>query len=118
MKKAQKQYYKKVAKYKSNRNWQSSRRNDIEAVNQLFGGNKLEIKQKMLEALGLLRQADHALDKVCEYLTILPRTCEPLGPLIPRKSVCVCVYVLTTGSEGLPYYAVPTARLIHPPQCL
>ncbi len=30
----------------------------------------------------------------------------------------VCVCVLTTGSEGLPYYAFPTTRLIRPPQCL
>jgi hypothetical protein len=33
-------------------------------------------------------------------------------------NVRVCVCVLTTGSEGLPYYAVPTARLIQPPQRL
>jgi hypothetical protein len=39
----------------------------VEAVTQLFGANKVEIKQKMLEALRLLRQADHALDKVLEY---------------------------------------------------
>ncbi len=38
----------------------------MEAVNQLFGANKVEIKQKMLEALRLLRQADHALSDVCE----------------------------------------------------
>ncbi len=30
----------------------------------------------------------------------------------------MCVCVLTAGSEGLPYYAVPAARLIHPPQHL
>ncbi len=30
--------------------------------------NKVEIKQKSLEALRLLRQADHALDKICKYL--------------------------------------------------
>ncbi len=39
----------------------------MDAVNQLFGANKVEIKQKMLEALRLLRQADHALNKVCKY---------------------------------------------------
>jgi hypothetical protein len=39
----------------------------MEAVDQLFGANKVEIKQKMLEALRLLRQADHALDKVRKY---------------------------------------------------
>jgi hypothetical protein len=66
-KKAQKQYCKKVAKYISNRNWQSSRRNDLEAANQLFGAKDVEIKQKTLEALRLLRQADLALDKVCKY---------------------------------------------------
>jgi hypothetical protein len=41
----------------------------VEAVNQVFGANKVEIKQKTLEALRLLRQADHALDKICKYLT-------------------------------------------------
>ncbi len=39
----------------------------MEAVNQLFGAN-VEIKQRMLEALRFLRQADHALDEVCKYL--------------------------------------------------
>ncbi len=66
-KKAQKQYYKKVAKYKSNMNWKGSRLNDMEAVDQLFGAIEVEIKQKMLKTLRLLRQADHALDKVCKY---------------------------------------------------
>ncbi len=72
-KKAQKQYCKKVAKYKSNVNWKGSRRNDVEAVDQLFGANKVEIKQKMLEALRLLRQADHALNKVREYFDNLTK---------------------------------------------
>ncbi len=40
----------------------------MEAVNQVFGASKVEIKQKSLEALRLLRQADHALDKIHEYL--------------------------------------------------
>jgi hypothetical protein len=65
-KNTQKQQHKKVARYTCNRNWQSSRRNDVEAVNQLFGANEVEIKQKMLEALRLLRQADHALHNVCK----------------------------------------------------
>ncbi len=65
---AQKQQHKKVASNKCNRNWQGSRRNDVEAVHQVFGANKVEIKQKSMEALRLLRQADHALDKICEYL--------------------------------------------------
>ncbi len=66
-KKAQKQYCMKVSKYKSNVNWKGSRCNDMDAINQLFGANKVEIKQKMLEALRLLRQADYALDEVCKY---------------------------------------------------
>jgi hypothetical protein len=41
----------------------------VEAVDQVSGANKVEIKQKTLEALRLLRQADHALDKICKYLT-------------------------------------------------
>ncbi len=72
-KKAQKQYCKKVAKYKSNMKRKGSRHNDMEAVNQLFGANEVEIKQKMLEALRLLRQADHAVNKVCEYFDNLTK---------------------------------------------
>ncbi len=45
----------------------------MEAVNQLFGANKVEIKQKMPEALRLLRQAEHALDKVHEYFDNLSK---------------------------------------------
>jgi hypothetical protein len=36
----------------------------MEAVNQVFGANEVEIKQKSLEAFRLLMQADHALDKI------------------------------------------------------
>jgi hypothetical protein len=64
----QKQQHKKVAKNKHTRNWQGSRCNDVEAVIQVFGVNKVEIKQKTLEALRLLRQADHTLDKIHKYL--------------------------------------------------
>jgi hypothetical protein len=67
-KSTQKQQHKKVARNNRKRNWQGSRRNDVEAVNQVFGVNKVEIKQKTLEALGLLRQADHALDEIYKYL--------------------------------------------------
>jgi hypothetical protein len=45
----------------------------MEAVNQLFGANKVEIKQKTLEACRLLRQADHALDEVCKYFRDLTK---------------------------------------------
>ena len=86
LKNTQKQQHKKVKRNKRNRNLQSSRHNDVEAVNQLFGANKVEIKQKMLEALRLLRQADNALNKFANTSMILPRTCEPQGPLIPRES--------------------------------
>ncbi len=72
-KNTQKQQHKKVTRNKRNRNWQSSRLNDVEAVNQLFGAYKAEIKQKTLEALRLLRQADHALDKVCKYFDNLTK---------------------------------------------
>ncbi len=40
----------------------------MEAVNQVIKANKVEIKQKTLEALRFLRQADHALDKIHKYL--------------------------------------------------
>ncbi len=66
--KAQKQHYKKVAKYKSNVNWQDSRCNDVEAIDQVFGANEVEIKQKSMEALRLFRQADQALDKIGEFI--------------------------------------------------
>ncbi len=72
-KNTQKQQHKKAARNKRNRNWQSSRRNDVEAVNQLFGANEAEIKQKTLEALRLLRQADHVLNKVCKYFNNLTK---------------------------------------------
>jgi hypothetical protein len=68
-KNVRKQQHKKVARDKHNRNWQGSRRNDMEAVNQMFGVNKVVIEQKSQLALRLLRQADHTLDKICKYLT-------------------------------------------------
>jgi hypothetical protein len=40
----------------------------MEAINQIFGKNKVEIKRKSLEALRLLRQADQALDKICKFI--------------------------------------------------
>ena len=64
------QHYKKVTKYKSNTNLQGSRYNDVEADNQVFDGNDVEIKQKSLEAIRLLRQADQALDKICKFITV------------------------------------------------
>ena len=64
----QKQQHKKVARNKRNRNWQGSRHNVVEAVDQVFGANEVEIKQKTLKALRLLRQADHALVEICKYL--------------------------------------------------
>jgi hypothetical protein len=45
----------------------------MEAVDQLFGVKKVEIKQKTLEALRLLRQADRACNKVCEYFDDLTK---------------------------------------------
>jgi hypothetical protein len=62
--KAQKQHYKKVAKHKSNMNWQGNRRNDVEAVNQVFDDNEKEIKQKSLEALRLFRQHGQTLGEI------------------------------------------------------
>ena len=72
-KNAQKQQHMKVARNKLNRNWHSSRCNGVETVNQLFGAHEVEIKQRKLEALRLLRQADHALDKVCKYFDDLTK---------------------------------------------
>jgi hypothetical protein len=66
--KTQKQGYKKVAENKCNTNWQGNRCNDVEAVNQGFGANEVEIKQKSLETLRLLRQADQALDEIYKFI--------------------------------------------------
>jgi hypothetical protein len=68
-----KQQHKKATRNKRNRNWQSCRHNDTEAVDQLFGANNVEIKQKTLEALRLLRQAGQALDEVREYFDDLTK---------------------------------------------
>jgi hypothetical protein len=66
-KKAPKKQNKKVVRDKGNVNWQGSRHNDVEAVNQAFGANKVEIKHKSLEANRDLRQADGVLDEFCKY---------------------------------------------------
>jgi hypothetical protein len=49
-------------------NWQGIRRNDMDAVNQAFGANKVEINHKSLEAIQLLRQADCDLEEILEYI--------------------------------------------------
>jgi hypothetical protein len=69
----QKQQHKKAARNKRNRNRLNSRHNDVEAVDQLFGANKVEIKQKMLEALRLLRQVDQAPEEVRKYFANLTK---------------------------------------------
>jgi hypothetical protein len=45
----------------------------MEAFDQLFGANDVEIKQKTLEAVRLLRQADQALNEVCKYFDNLTK---------------------------------------------
>ncbi len=45
----------------------------MEAVDQLFGTNEVEIKQKTLKTLRLLRRADQALDEVCKYFEYLTK---------------------------------------------
>jgi hypothetical protein len=67
-KKAQKQHHKKVSGKQRNRNWQGSKRNNVEAINKVFGTNEVDIKWKSLEALRLLRQADQALEEILEFL--------------------------------------------------
>jgi hypothetical protein len=67
-KKAQTKQYKKVAGEKSNMNWQGIRCNDVEAVNQAFGANEVEIKHRSLEAIRLLRQVDCGLEEICKYI--------------------------------------------------
>jgi hypothetical protein len=59
---------KKVARDKSNINRQGSRHCDVEAVNQAFGTNEVEIKHKSLKAIRLLRQADCVIEKIRGYI--------------------------------------------------
>jgi hypothetical protein len=66
-KKPQRKRNKKVARNHGNVNCQGIRRNDVDAVNQAFGSNKVEIKHKSLEAIRLLRQADCVLEEIHEY---------------------------------------------------
>jgi hypothetical protein len=40
----------------------------MEAINQVFSANEVEIKHKSLEAITLLRQADSILNKICNYI--------------------------------------------------
>jgi hypothetical protein len=49
-------------------NWQGIKRNEVEAVNQEFCTNEVEIKHKSLEAIRLLMQADHVLEEICKYI--------------------------------------------------
>jgi hypothetical protein len=83
--KAQKQHYKEVAKNKRNTNWQGSRHNSVEAVNEVFGANEVEINRKSLEALRLLGQADQALEKFANSLLTAQSMCASEGPLILDK---------------------------------
>jgi hypothetical protein len=55
---------------------------DVEAVNQVFGANEVEIKWKSLEALRLLRQADQALDKIHKFLADWTEYVQIEGPPI------------------------------------
>jgi hypothetical protein len=48
-----------------NINWQGNSHDDVNALNQAFGANKGDIKQKSLETIRLLRQAESALDEIC-----------------------------------------------------
>jgi hypothetical protein len=41
----------------------------MEVANQVFDANEVETKQKSLEALSLLRQANQALNKICKFIT-------------------------------------------------
>ncbi len=59
---------KKVARNHGNMNWQGIRHNEMDVVNQAFGTNKVEIKHKSLEAIRLLRQADHVLEEIPKYI--------------------------------------------------
>ena len=53
----------------SNINWQDSR-DDVTGVNHAFGGSMNEdIKQKILRAIKLLKDAESAIDKVCTFIS-------------------------------------------------
>jgi hypothetical protein len=82
---AQKQQHKKVARKKCNRNWQGSRRNDVEAVNQVFGANEVEIKQKSRKHSGFSGRLIMHLTRFANTSLTAQSTYEPKGPLIPAE---------------------------------
>jgi hypothetical protein len=60
---------KKVSRNHNNVNWQGIRRNnEVDAVNQAYSINGVEIKHKSLESIKLLRQADHVIEEHCTYI--------------------------------------------------
>jgi hypothetical protein len=79
----QKQQHKKVSRHKCTRNWQDSRHNDVKAVDQVFGANKVAIKQKIWKLSGFSGRLITHLTKFANILPTAQRTCEPAGPLIP-----------------------------------
>jgi hypothetical protein len=83
---AQKQQHKKAARNKRNRNWQNSRHNDVEAVDQLFGETRWRSSRRCWKLSGFSGKLIKHSMKFASTSMILPRTCEPQGPLIPRKS--------------------------------
>jgi hypothetical protein len=86
MKKAQKQYYKKVAKYKSNGNWQSSRRMMWRLLISYLEQMRWRSSRRCWKLSDFSGKLIKHSTKFANTLTILPRMCEPQGPLIPRKS--------------------------------
>ncbi len=67
-KKSPRKRNKKVARNHGNINWQGIRCNHVDAVNQVFGKNKVEIKHKSLEAIRLFRQDDPVLEEIPKYI--------------------------------------------------
>ncbi len=59
---------KKVARNHGNMKWQGIRCNDVDAVDEAFDTNKVEMKHKSLKAIRLLRQADPVLKEICKYI--------------------------------------------------
>ncbi len=77
---------KKVAKYKSNVNWKGSWHNDAEAMISYLEQTRWRSSRRRWKLSGFLGRLIMTLTMFSSTLMILPRTCEPEGPLIPRKS--------------------------------
>jgi hypothetical protein len=67
-------------------NWKDSKRHDVEAVYKFFEQMRWISSRRCWKLSGFSGRLIMPLTKFANTSTILPKTCEPQGPLIPRKS--------------------------------